>query len=352
MRYLSVIFPLPLILLLQCTKDSNPVSYVDSYKVTLLEPEGTVHAGDHYPLAEGIRWTYTGYMDISLLQYQAISDGIVSTADTTDTSFIAQIVAVFTALAPVQVQLSDGPHTLYPIETQVTETSESVPQTIIDTLQYLEKTAEGVFQRASRIPGEGIIEINGELLMKNTLIVGDEWDINPSFSFIPGATAESSGNDINLATTGKGKAFVCGAEAITIAGVVRRAVRVEMVNDAAFSGSSDSMEMKETGSTRGISIYHVVSDTGIVRNQMKANTHLNITIRSGTTLYVSDAKAVYNDALLELTEFNRSGGLTKQSGVWLRPGFAVPAMENVLRLHGRLLLSRALIFQCRDHHLN
>lgn len=58
MRQLRFLFFLAAVVILcRTNKNNNPVSFVDGYTPTLLDPKGTVYQGTYFPLRAGMAWT-------------------------------------------------------------------------------------------------------------------------------------------------------------------------------------------------------------------------------------------------------------------------------------------------------
>ncbi len=275
---LMVLTILSITLLTGCKKDEgNPAagpSYVDSYTVTLTEPEGTTYSGDFFPIVAGYTCSFEGTANI-----QSTSSSPFGASDTT---FSGPAYGSLQVLHRRAVTLPSGTMQLYP----VVDETDAPGQYLADTTRFFESDTDAVYIRAIKLSNGSYLEVANPMFIKRTLTVGDSWESSPAIDMSQVfADQMSGGTQANFKDSIRAKFFVAGKESISLPLPfgMRTAVRVEQANDVSLNGtiteSQYSMGIAVTSQTA--TVYHLIADTGIVEQNTTGVMNLNMTTPLG-----------------------------------------------------------------------
>lgn len=198
----KLIYLLFFVLLLQsaCKKDKPAADFVTGYTPTLTETKGTVHAGDYYPFATGYSWNWSGTETTSgseTVTYNGQKQ--TQPLDATD-----NVYGYMDVNSPITITLPSGNYDVLP-------TSET------DGLsRYFQVSDTAVVIRAILMSGmTSPIEVKNPVFLRKPLIVGDEWQSQPSVDFnqLLSQSGMSGLGSVNI--TIKCLIFVIGNEDIT-----------------------------------------------------------------------------------------------------------------------------------------
>lgn len=277
-----------------CKKDDAEPSFVDTYDVTLTEEKGTEHYGNFYPIAEGYYWSYYGSQQVD--GEMKISSGGQSMTEPLDQS--GSTYGTLYVLPAQSVSLSTGTYSLFPIQENGSIS------------RYLEKTDDAVYTRAITSESGSIVEVKNPVFIKNPLVVGDSWEIEPTIDLdemmsaadLSGMSMGSTDMTINC------KLFVIGKENLAINGENIEAVRID---EAAEVDLSVPIEMSGASGTMSFNIEMTVilylqENVGIVKQnldmKMVVNGKISASGQSATIKITMDT-----DGVLELDYYDFSG---------------------------------------------
>jgi hypothetical protein len=273
-----------------CSK-SNPASFVDGYSASLTEEKGTTYTGDYFPIREGYTCYYQGSANLRVKLSVPGEINIDSTINSPTSGMMS-------VLPLRSITLSSGAQSLYPIIDMTSITG----QAMYDTSRFFMKNDSAVYIKAIKSANGSYTEVKNPIYIKSKLVVGDSWETTPelditqlmqSQDLMPGTSISG----LNLSV--QAKFFVAGKEQVTVPIGTRQAIRMEQANEISLSGSmvSDSIHISMNVDAKLTVIYHLVKDTGIIKQNITGP--INITASAqGMTVTMS---LTFNQCDLGLT---------------------------------------------------
>ena len=312
MKYVSVTFILLIsgliIFLVGCKKNeqSNPVSYVDSYTVTLTDPKGTTYAGDYFPIVQGYTCNYSGYTNI-----QSTTEilGFPSESDST----VGPTTGMLKVLPLCNIPLSSGTIPLYPI---IDETNMQ-GQVTADTSRFFMKDSQAVYIKAIKLSDGRYSEVTNPIFIKSRLVVGDSWEATPQINLVELLSSDPDLSDIqsNLTIDETSKIFVVGKETISLPIGIRNTVRLEQADDISMTGTITTtsegqyMAFNTVLNAKLATVYNMIADTGIAYQNVTGPLIISLS-GQGITMQIS---MYFNKSELELTSLSGNNIVTTSS---------------------------------------
>ena len=299
MKKLSLLFVLfSLMYLISCSDDeeSNPLSYIDKYKVDLTEPEGTTYVGDFYPLYEGYTLYYTGSVDM-------LTEMTIPGMDPIEEPTIAPAVGMLKVLAKRDIPLKSGTIPLF----QIVNLTDMQGQITADTSRFFNKDAEAVYVKAIKMSDGNYFEVENPVYIKTSLVVGESWNTAPKMDMTELLAGELSegveASDMTL--NAESRFFVVGHEMISLPIGNRWAMRMEQANDIKITGNllveGTSVDMTTTAQLA--TVYHLIADTGVVHQNTTGPMTMTMTIE-GQSIII---KITINQSELNLSDIDEGG---------------------------------------------
>ncbi len=263
-----------MILPLGCKKDSNPVapaSFVDSYSVTLTEPEGTVHSGDYFPLRVGYTCNYSGSVE-------GTTHLVATGSQPYDDSISGSAVGMMRILPLRSVVLRSGSYQLYPV---VDVASFPGSPASYDTSRHFLKDSAAVYVKALRMADGSFTEIDAPIYIKARLVAGDTWETSPDLQLADILAQQMGGSGVqsDLQMTARAKFYVAGNDPVLLSSGMRNSVRLDQVSDVSMSGTvtMEGTSYAMTMTAKTVTVYHAIADTGIVHQNVTGTITMTIT---------------------------------------------------------------------------
>jgi hypothetical protein len=279
-------------LALSCNKspNSNPVSYVDSYQPQLLEPRGTVHSENYFPMQPGLISKDSGISKISLSLHTSASGPQGGSQDTTEIENVV-MVSMQSVGAQETISVAGKSHTVTPITTVTTGTVvENDSSMSVEQIAFYEDVDTAVSLCAIIEPtdsGNDTISITNGIILKKPLVVGSQWETTPTYAF---SVSSGIGNIISNMKI-HSVVHVVGKENIVSNGRTISALRLDQVSEVSYSLSGDSLTGNED--VKSTSISYLEKDTGTVKQQTQETMSMNMSmVLFGTTMTQNETSQI------------------------------------------------------------
>ncbi len=290
-------------ILISCSEDdeSNPLSFIDGYSVSLTEPKGTTYSGDFFPLNEGHTLNYSGAVDM-------LTQLSVPGEEPSEESTVAPTIGMLKVLAQQNIPLQSGTIPLYPI-VDLTEIEGDISA---DTSRYFDKDEEAVYVKAIKMSDGSYLEVENPVYIKSSLVVGESWETAPQLDMTQLFSSEF-GETSDMSLDAESKFFVVGHEMIYLPIGEKWAMRMEQANDITMKGTLYfyGSAIKLTVTSKLATVYHLLADTGVVHQNTTGTITMKMTFE-GETISI---KTTINQSELNLTSFGDDGFLNTKAFV-------------------------------------
>jgi len=289
--------------LISCSEDdeSNPLSFIDGYSVSLTEAKGTTYSGDFFPLKEGHTLNYSGAVDM-------ITELSIPGEEPSKESTVAPALGMLKVLAKQNIPLQSGAISLYPI-VDLTEIEGDITA---DTSRYFDKDEEAVYVKAIKMSDGSYLEVENPVYIKSSLVVGESWETAPQMDMTQLFSSEF-GETSDMSLDAESKFFVVGHEMISLPIGEKWAMRMEQANDITMKGTLFfyGSAIKLTVTSKLATVYHLLADTGVVHQNTMGTINMKMTFE-GETISI---KMTINQSELNLTSLGDDGFLNTKVSV-------------------------------------
>jgi hypothetical protein len=318
MKTFKLLFLLFLITcLISCSEDdeSNPLSFVDGYSVSLTEPEGTTYSGDFFPLQEGHTLNYSGAVDM-------ITELSIPGEEPSKESTVAPALGMLKVLALQNIPLQSGTIPLYPI----VDLSEIQGEITADTSRYFDKDEEAVYVKAIKMSDGSYLEVENPVYIKSSLVVGESWETAPQMDMTQLFSSEF-GETSDMSLDAESKFFVVGHEMIFLPVGEKWAMRMEQANDITMKGTLYiyGSAIKLTVTSKLATVYHLLADTGVVHQNTTGSLNMKMSFE-GETISI---KMTINQSELNLTNVGGDGFMNTKVVIPIDQSIEIPQLTSI-----------------------